>query len=144
MGAYGNPKLLCDECAQIVEKITLGTDYAEITDAMGALTAKMSAANVDDPVTVDTVTEMLVKSAKRAQKIKDGTYDFTLDETADGEGFDDIPEELLETEEDRLLDEKDAEANAKFDKFMNWAWIGVGVVAAAFAIWRIVELIFLK
>ena len=137
MGAYGTPKLLCDECAALIDTITLGTEYDEITDAMQTLTEKMSSANIDDRFTVDTVTKILSDSAVRAQKIKEGTYDFALDEQED-EGFDEIPEELMETEEDRLLDEKDAEDNAKFDKFMNKLWIALGIAAAGYIIWRII------
>ena len=137
MGAYGTPKLLCDECAALIDTITLGTEYDEITVAMQTLTEKMSSANIDDRFTVDTVTRILSDSAVRAQKIKEGTYDFALDEQED-EGFDEIPEELMETEEDRLLDEKDAEDNAKFDKFMNKLWIVLGIAAAGYIIWRII------
>ncbi len=139
MGAYGTPKLLCDDCARLVETVTLGRDYDGITEAMEALTAKMSAANVDDRATVATVTVLLSQSAKRAQQIKDGSYDFSLDAERENEGFDEIPEELQETEEDRLLDKKDAEATARFDRFMNWMWLGVGIGAAGFVIWKLIE-----
>ena len=139
MGAYGTPKLLCDDCAALIETITLGRDYDEITSAMQTLTERMSAANIDDRFTVNTVTKILSDSAVRAQKIKEGTYDFALDEEVEDESFDEIPEELKETEEDRLLDEKEAEENAKFDKLMNKTWIIVGAVAAGYIIWRIVE-----
>ena len=138
MGAYGTPKLLCDDCAALIETITLGRDYDEITAAMQALTEKMSSANIDDRFTVNTVTKILADSAVRAQKIKEGTYDFTLDEQEDEESFEEIPEELQETEEDRLLDEKEAEENAKFDKFMNKLWIVIGIAAAGYIIWKII------
>lgn len=138
MGAYGTPKLLCDDCAALIETITLGRDYDEITAAMQALTEKMSSANIDDRFTVNTVTKILSDSAVRAQKIKEGTYDFTLDEQEDEESFEEIPEELQETEEDRLLDEKEAEENAKFDKLMNKLWIVIGIAAAGYIIWKII------
>ena len=108
MGAYGNPKYICDDCAELIETITLGKDCDEISEAIESLTQRMSRANVDDRVTVATVTKILSESTERAQKIKEGTYDFTLDETEGEEVFDEIPEELQETEEDRLLDEKEA------------------------------------
>ena len=139
MGAYGTPKLLCDDCAALVDIVTLGRDYDEISDAMQKLTDRMSASNVDDRFTIATVTEILSESAARAQQIKDGTYDFALDEAKEEESFDEIPEELRETEEDRILDEKDAEANAQFDKFMNKMWIVVGIAAAGVLIWKIIE-----
>ena len=144
MSAYGNPKLLCDDCAELVEVINYGRDYDSIARAMDKLTAKMSEANIDDSITVETVTAMLEEGAERAQKIKDGSYDFSLDEVKANEGLDDIPEELQETEEDRLLDEKEAEAVAKFDKFLNWAWIGAGIAAAGFIIWKLIDTFLLK
>ena len=144
MGAYGNPKVLCDDCAELVETMTYGKDYDPVVAAMESLTQRMSASNVDDRVTVATVTEMLAECAERAQKIKDGTYDFLLDEEKENEGMEEIPEELRESEEDRLLDEKEAAANAKFDKFMNWAWIGVGIAAVGFIIWKFIDILFLK
>lgn len=137
MGAYGNPKVLCDECAELIDKMTLSRDYDEITAAINGVAERMSAANIDDRVTVATMTEMFESSAKRAQAIKEGTYDFALDEVESDEGFDEIPEELQETEEDRLLDEKEAEANAKLDKFLNWAWVGVAIAVVGFIIYRI-------
>ena len=33
---------------------------------------------------------------------------------------------------------------AKFDKFMNWAWIGVGIAAVGFIIWKFIDILFLK
>lgn len=141
MGAYGTPKYLCDECAELIETITMGKEYDEITAAMQTLTEAMSKSNVDDRVTVETVTSMFEECAKRAQKIKEGTYDFALDDVEDG--FDEIPEELQETEEDRILDEKEKAANEKFDKLMNKLWIVVGAVAAVAIIYKIV-LFFIK
>ncbi len=144
MGAYGTPKCLCEECATLVDTITLGRDYDEITSAMEKITEKMSAANIDDRVTVSTMTELLRQSAERAQKIKDGEYDFSSDEPAENECFEEIPEELQETEEDRLLDEKDAAASAKFDKVLNIIWIVVGSAAGAYLIWRLIDHFLIK
>ena len=139
MGAYGTPKLLCDDCAALVETITYGRDYDEIAEAMSTLTDVITKSNADDRKVVATVTEILENGAKRAQKIKEGTYDFALDEV--DEGFEEIPEELQETEEDRLLDEKEAESNARMDRIINWMWIVVGALAGAFLIWKVIELL---
>ena len=144
MGAYGNPKLLCPDCAELVETASFGKEYDEIKDAMDRLTARMSAANVDDRFTIAALTDLLRANADRAQRIKDGTYDFSLDEQRENEGMDEIPEELRETEEDKKLDEKEAEANARFDKFMNWTWIGVGIGALGFIIYKLIDILFLK
>ena len=143
MGAYGTPKCLCPDCAELLETITLGKDYTEIATAIDNLTDRMSKANIDDAVTVSTMTGILQESTERAQKIKDGTYDFSLDEeSGDDSEFDEIPDDLKETEEDRLLDEKDAESLKKFDKILNWMWVGVGVFAAVLIIYRLIEFFF--
>ena len=47
MGAYGTPKLLCDDCAALVETITYGRDYDEITEAMSTLTDVITRSNAD-------------------------------------------------------------------------------------------------
>ena len=140
MGAYGTPKLLCDDCAALVETMTQSRDYDEIAKAMSDLTDVIAKSNADDRVVVETVTELLEESAKRAQQIKDGTYDFSLDEVEE-EGFDELPDDLQETEEDRLRDEKEAAANAKFEKVLNWLWITFGILAGVVIIWRVISLL---
>ena len=140
MGAYGTPKCLCEKCAELVDTVVYGKDYDEITSAMEAITAIMSESNVDDKVTLSTMTELLANSAERAQKIKDGTYDFSLDEEQESDdSFDEIPEELQETEEDKLLDQKEEEAMKKFDKVLNALWILTGIFAAGVIIWKLVQ-----
>lgn len=140
MGAYGTPKCLCEKCAELVDKVVYGKTYEEVTSAMEEITARMSESNVDDKVTLSTMTELLANSAERAQKIKDGTYDFSLDEEQESDdSFDEIPEELQETEEDKLLDQKEEEAMKKFDKVLNVLWILTGIFAAGVIIWRLVQ-----
>ena len=137
MGAYGTPKCLCESCAEQIETATAGKEYDAIVEAMDSITAKLSKMNVDDKIVVDTVTGLFSEAAARAQKIKEGAWDFSLDEAEPSdEGFDEIPEELQETEEDRLLDEKDAVSMKKFDKVMNWVWAGVLALVLGFIIWK--------
>ena len=135
MGAYGNPKLLCDECADDIETVTTDRDYEKIADAMARLGDKM--ANFDpDSMTYRIVSVIMAKAAARAKAIKAGTYDFALDEVEE-EGFDEIPEELLETEEDRALDEQDEEAQRKFDSVFNWVSFGLVTAAVLFVLYRL-------
>ena len=138
MGAYGTPKLLCDNCAALVETITYGRDYDEITEAMNTLTDVITKSNADDRKVVATVTEILENGAKRAQKIKEGTYDFALDEEEE-ESFDEIPEELLETEEDRELDARDEERQRKFDSVFNWVSFALITAAVIFVLYRLLD-----
>ena len=133
MGSYGTPRLLCDECAAHIENMTRGRDYESIVASMDAITEASSRANIDDKPTVTAVTSILQTSAERAAQIKDGTYDFSLDEIEE-EDYE-IPEDMKETEEDRALDEKEKKQNEKFDKILNWVWIAVIIAAVGFGVW---------
>ena len=138
MGAYGAPKYLCPDCAADLDTATLGKDYDEIGAAMERLGARMSETD-PDKLTFDTMNDILTSAAERAKAIAAGEYDFSLDEQAPEEGFDELPPELLETEEDRALDERDAVLLAKFDKWFNWVAIGVVGGALAIVIWTLIE-----
>lgn len=139
MGAYGTPKYLCDHCSEDIETITLGRDFDNIAEAMDRLGKKMADANPDKS-TFNTVNSIMESSAKRAKLIKEGSYDFSLDEIEeDTEGFDEVPEELQETEEDRELDREDEEKLKQFDKFYNWILTGAIIGAVGFIIWRILD-----
>ena len=84
-----------------------------------------------------TVKELLSAAMERAELIKSGEYDFASDE--DEAELEEIPEELLETEEDRALDRADEERTKKFDRVFNWiAGFAIGA-AAAFLIYRVLE-----
>jgi hypothetical protein len=135
MGAYGTPRFICTECADDLSVATDSHDFKKIEEAMDRLSAKLSRSNVDDHRTIEALTEIFDDSAKRAAAIKNGTYDFSMDGVAENDNIlEDIPEELLETEEDRLLDEKEAKSMKKFDSIMNWVSMGAVIAAIAFAI----------
>ena len=134
MGGYGNPRYLCTECAETIERMTAGVEYDEIRLATSRIGEKMTAANVDDPVVIRTVGELMAAAKERAEAIREGTYDFSLDEVEEPQF--EITEDLQETEEDRELDRQDREAEAKLDRAMNWAWVGVGIAFIAFLVWR--------
>lgn len=138
MGAYGVPKYLCEECAADLDVATLGTDYDEIAAAIERVGNKMS--NFDpDGQTYKTVSALMERAAARAKAIKEGTYDFALDAEESAEGFEELPDELLETEEDRELDRQDEEKQKEFDKFFNWVSLGVLVAAVLLVIWRVLD-----
>ena len=78
---------------------------------------------------------MFSDAKDRAEKIKSGEYDFSLDIEADD--ADDIPEELKETEEDKRLDEEERietekrnEIARKFDLFLFYPLIGAMFIGA--------------
>ena len=139
MGAYGNPKYLCPECSAYLDTATLGRDYDAIAEAMDELGKRMSASDPDKQ-TYDTMNSLLTNAAERAKAISEGSYDFSLDEReAETESFDELPEELRETEADKALDEKDAAAQARFEKWFNWVSLGAVIGAVGFVVWKIIE-----
>lgn len=142
MSISGKPKLLCDECVHSLDEITLGRDYDTIVSEIDRIGKKMSQLDPDGTTYV-TMTNIIASAIVRAKQIKEGTYDFSNDE-ADEEGFDEIPEELQETEEDRQKDKADEERLRRFDKIFNIvALSAIGVIAGIF-IWRFVLSLILK
>lgn len=135
MGGAGTPRYLCDTCSRDIEIATTGKDYDEIVAAMDRISKNLTELAPDDTVTQDTTTLLLVNAAKRAKDIREGIYDFALDDVAEVSEFDEVPEELLETEEDRELDRAEEEAANKLDKILNWVWVAVLVGALGFMIW---------
>ena len=143
MGAAGNPRLLCDECEALLDTATLGKDYEDIKAAIEQIGAHMLERDPDG-VTYSMVNEIMVSATERAKAIKDGSYDFSLDDQPkDDGGLDDIPEELLESDEDKELDKVDDEKMKKFDKVYNFVLIGACVAFAIFLVWKIVDSFFL-
>ena len=141
MGAYGTPKYVCDGCSLDLDEATIGRDPEKIAAAMDRIGKRLADTNPDKS-TFMAVNGVMREASERAKLIKEGKYDFSLDEAAeetDEEGFDEVPEELMETEEDRELDRADEEKLRKFDKFYNWILAGVLIGFAGFLIWRILD-----
>ena len=144
MGGAGIPRYLCDDCENLLDTATLSRDYDDAGAAIGKI-SKLMADNDPDPVTLAIVSQILLKSSDRAVAIREGKYDFALDEQPMEQAeFDEIPEDLQETEEDKEKDRIDEEKNKKFDKIYNIVLIGLCVVFVGFLIWRVIETFFLK
>ena len=138
MGAYGTPRCLCDECDKSLAVATEGREYGEVVAAIEKIGERLSASDVTDMQSIATVKELLDSARERAELIKSGEYDFAAD-ADDNEDAYEIPDELLETEEDRELDRADEERNRKFDKIFNLiAGVVIGA-AAAFLIYRVLD-----
>lgn len=138
MGGMGYPRYLCDECAAEIECATEGKDADEIRKAISAIADKVTKNNIDDGVVIGTVHSILKEARVRAERIEAGE---AVDTEEESEELEDIPEELLESEEDRALDEEEAVKKEKSDKIFNW--ISAGVLAAAI-IGFLVYLIFFR
>ena len=143
MGAAGNPRWLCEECEALLDTATLSRDYVEISGAIEKVSEIMSGGNPDG-VTFTVVGQLMYSASQRAKAIKEGSYDFSLDdEPKDEGGIDEIPEELLESEEDKEKDKIEEEKMKKFDKFYNYFLIAACIAFGAFLIWKIVDTFFL-
>ena len=138
MGGAGYARVLCEECDRELQVATRGHDVEEIKAAINSLSTKM-ANGEPDTVTYRMMSEILVTATKRAMEIKDGTYDFARDDEEDNEGFDEIPEELLESEEDIELDKKDEEKAKKFDKVYSIILTISLIALGGMIVWRIIQ-----
>ena len=132
ISGYGNPRYICEECEHQMDVAITGREPEEIEENVKVLGEKMNAAK--DEYAVAAMYNFISVACERLAKIKEGAYDFSIDEKMqelDGEGsFDEIPEELQETEEDRELDKRDAEKQKKFDEILNWVSL-VAIVGTA-------------
>ena len=139
MGRYGHPRHLCEECESQMDTANLGRDYDEIINAIDILGKKATSFAFDDDVTMDVMRAFIMRAAKRAADIKAGNYNFDVEDApVEDEGFDEIPEELRETEEDAELDRRDAENAKKFDKFLNVLWIAAFTALFVFFMLKVV------
>ena len=136
MGGFANPKYLCEDCAQFMDTVTSDNDPEKIEEAMKCLSTRISDSQIDDEVVIETVTEIFSDAGERAKLIREGKYDFFA-KTEEAEY--DIPEELLESEEDKALDEQDALEKKKIDAVLNWI---TAILFAGAAIFMIVYFLF--
>ena len=136
MGAYGNPKCLCEHCSADMDTAAFGKDPVEIENAMDRVAKRLADKNIDDKLTVSTVSELFASYAKRAAAIKRGEWDFDAEqEELSSPEEEEIPEELRESEEDRLLDEKDKKESEKLDKVLNWLFFGTLIALGFIFVW---------
>lgn len=120
MSGYGNPKYLCNECEALIDTATLGNDYDKIKDSMALLGKTLADNDNGDTTVLDALTDIMTAAGERAEKIRDGSYDFSLDSVEVTDGFDEIPEELKESEEDKIKDKRDEKINRILDKVTSW------------------------
>lgn len=119
ISGYGVPRCLCDECAEKINIITYGREPGEISDTIKDIAAEVADKSAEDRFVYDTVVGMLEYASDRLDKIEKDSWDFALDGAESEEELEDIPEALKESEEDRLLDEVEAEKMKKMDKILN-------------------------
>ena len=133
MSGYGNPKCVCSDCENLIEKATLSHIPEEINEACKELGKALTYGNTGDEQVIESVNEIIKDAKKRHDAIQSGSYDFSLDEERDEDSFE-ITEDLMETEEDRLKDERDERINKLIDTIGSWAAGGFLVGAIVFFI----------
>ena len=138
MGGFGNPKFLCSECSEDFDKATGATDFDTIKAAIEKIGENLSKNNISDDTVLDTIEGIFAESIDRAEKIKAGTYDFSMDKEQSDQS-DDIPEELMESEEDKLLDQREAKTNKKIDGILNWVFVAIFVLAIGYFVYRLLS-----
>lgn len=131
----GVARCLCAECAEDIETASGAKEYDRIAEAMDRLAASISKNNIDDSVTLATMDDILKHAAARATLIKAGKYDFSKDDEPEGEVLEELPEDMLESDEDKALDERDVERANKLDRVLNWVWAAVLACTVGFLIW---------
>ena len=131
----GVARCLCDNCARDIETASTAKEYDAISEAMDRLSASIAENNIDDSVALAAMDDILKHAAARATFIQAGNYDFSKDEEQDGEVLEELPEDMLESEEDKALDERDIERANKLDRILNWVWAAVLVGAIGFLAW---------
>ena len=133
MGAYGSPKCICEECESSIEVATHATDADEATEAIRKLGEALTVGNTGDPQVIETVNAIITEAGERAEAIRDGSYDFADDEESDEPEFE-LDEDMLESEEDRARDEKEAKTNKIVDTVTAWICGAILVAAVVFFI----------
>ena len=135
MGRSMTPRYLCGECEGLLDTATRCHESEKIKEAMSRIGQTLAASNCEDNAVITTVNSILKQADERLGAIEDGSYDFSLDDQSEEEF--ELSEDMLETEEDREQDRREAEAEKKFDKVLNWAWVGIGVVFVALVVYMI-------
>ena len=139
LGALGTSKYLCEECEADFETATRSTDVEKIALSMEKIGKLMADNNAVGNLVLNTVNDIFDSARERALEIKNGTYDFSKDEPVEiATVCEDVPEELLESEEDRALDEAEEIRNQKIDKIITWI---SSVIFGGALVWVVYSLI---
>ena len=142
LGGFGMPRYLCSVCEADFDAAATEREISEIDGAIDRISKKMTAARIDDTPVLKTVEELMIAARERREKIRAGEYDFSEDEISDAEE-EEIPEELLETEEDIANERREAEKNKKLDRITNIICAVLGLTALGFFIYKMITTYFI-
>lgn len=138
MSGFGNPRHICASCENDLDEATLSREPQIISAAIERIGKKIQNANNDDKLILETVSDIVENATERGEMIKNGVYDFENDEIGEESAPEEVPVELLESEEDKDRDEREKKRGEKLDKIMNWVTLGIFIGAIGFiAYWLI-------
>ncbi len=139
-GAFGHPRCLCRDCETVLDTVIEGKTADEVRTALRTLSDLRIENDDYDVSTAAILTQITEDAVARADAMEAGTYvpddtvsaaeesdddqtpcgtDVSKEDTDEADEWQtayDIPEDLRETEEDRELDRRDAEREAKQEK----------------------------
>ena len=143
MSGFAYPRYICAECESLFDKATLSHDPEEINSSIEEIGNRLVRANNDDKLILESVSNIIDEAKERGALIAGGEYDFSNDECEiSDDQLDDVPEDLLETEEDKALDEKEKKRNKTLDLITNIICTSALVLALAFVAYRVISAIF--
>lgn len=128
IAGFGTARRLCPSCASLIDEALSSNEYGRIASATEELAERLAARDCEDGATLSEMADIFETAKSRAEKISRGEEP-DEPENAEEDCDPQVPEELLESEEDRLLDEKEAEEAKKSDRL--FAYFGGGFLAAA-------------
>lgn len=140
-GGYGTPRYLCDFCAKDFDAAMTEREVEGIDGAIDRISKKMTNAGIDDEIVLKSVDEIMKAARERREKIRAGEYDFSEDESV-SEG-DEIPAELLESEEDAEAEKQESKKDKLYDKITNIVCAALSVAALVFIVYQIINAYFI-
>ncbi len=142
VSAVGNKRYICKECEEVLTLALKSREVDEIADAMAKLGEIMTESDVEDGLVIEQMNALLDAARERAEQIRAGEYDFSLDEE---EMPEELPELLAQTEPEPELSDEERARLEKRERVMKivdkvCSWLSIALVAGV-VIYFIITLI---
>ena len=142
VSGVGNKRYLCEDCEAMLNTVLKSRDLDEIADTVVKIGNTMEKSDIEDGVVIREMDNILSAARERAEQIKLGEYDFSLDEEEEVEEL----SELLEAEPEPELSEEEKERLAKKERISKIVdkistWVSIGLIAGV-VIYFLIRMIF--
>lgn len=136
----GSARYICPHCKELYETATLSREPDAIDTALSDIYKHTD--RLTDVSTLEFLAASLGDAKERLSSIREGSYDFSLDD--DGEEIvEEIPEEYRPDEAEEKAAEEKRKKLTPFDYAIDILWIAAGVAAVGYLIYMIINLFFL-